>query len=843
MIKKKNFYWLLQMALRDSRRSKSRLFLFISSIILGIAALVAINSFKENLNDDIDDQAKELLGADLVIGSNRPFEGEMQKLIDSLGGEQALEISFASMIQFPKNEGTRLVNVRALQGRFPFYGELETIPPDINRRFQEEKNALVDKTLMLQYDIEPGDSIKVGQTTFHIAGQIEKLVGRPGISSNISPPVYIPYQYLDETGLVQKGSRINYRNYFKFEVSRDVNQLVETLEERLEKESVWFDTVDSRKGNYGKTFGNLTGFLNLVAFVALLLGCIGVASSVHIYVRDKINSVAILRCLGAKGYQSFSIFLIQILVMGLMGSTIGALFGSIIQYFLPELFAEFLPVSVSNDISWQAIVVGVFTGLGISILFALIPLLTIRNISPLRTLRASFEGDVSAGDPYKIMVYTLIGLFIFGFSYWQIQDPLDALIFTASIAGAFLLLAGLAKGIIWLAKKYFPDHWNYIGRQGLANLYRPNNQTIILIVSIGLGTALLATLFFVQDLLLDEVAFSSKEGQPNMVLFDIQSDQRKEVKSLTEEYGMPVLQEVPVVTMRLLEIDGISKREALEDSTLDIPDWAYDREYRVTYRDTLIDSEEAVAGKWPPVKGDSIFISVEKGFAERIGLEMGDEMYFNIQGAYLKTYIGHLREVEWNRVQTNFLVIFPSGVLEKAPQFHVIMTRADTKEQSANFQKALVSDHPNVSAIDLALILTTVEEVLDKVAFVIRFMAAFSIITGVLVLISSVLISKFQRIQESVLLRTLGANRQQIILINALEYLFLGTLASLAGILLALAGSWGLAYFNFDTDFSPTVLPVILVFVFITTITVLIGMFNIRPVLSRPPLEILRAEV
>ncbi len=832
------------MAWRDSRRSRSRLVLFTSSIILGIAALVSINSFRDNLLNDINEQAKELLGADLRISSTIPVREEILSPFDSLSIDKSRETYFASMIYFPRTDGTRLVQVRALEGNYPFYGAIETEPIEAAGNFRTDRQALVDATLMLQYEVEVGDSVKVGDLSFKIAGKLKKVPGQSGLSATVAPVVYIPHQYLEETGLVKKGSRIRYQYFYKAESNTLVNEVLDAKKEELDELGVGYETVEDRKESTGDSFNNLGRFLNLVAFIALLLGCVGVASSVHIYIKEKIATVAVLRCLGLKGRQAFLIYLYQIGVMGLLGAIVGTVLGSFIQTFLPKVFSDFLPIKVNMALSWSAITQGIVIGVLISVLFALIPLLEIRNISPLKTLRASFESENEKPDKLKFLVYGLIFLFILGFSVLQIREIEESIYFSGGIFLAFGILAAVGKLIMWLVRKFFPSSWSYVWRQSLANLYRPNNQTITLIVSIGLGTALISTLFFIQSLLVDKVAISGGGDRPNMVLFDIQSKQKDEISEITRDYDLPVIQEVPIVTMRLVNINGLTKADIYADSTITYPDWAYNREYRVTYRDSLIDSERVAQGEWSgKVKDDEIHISISEGFAENMDVKVGDEMTFNVQGAVIKTVVGSLREVDWNRVQTNFLVVFPEGVLEEAPQFHVLVTKVGSDVLSARYQQAIVRQFPNVSIIDLTLILNTLDEVLAKISFVIQFMAMFSIVTGVLVLIGSVIISKFQRIQESVLLRTLGASRKQILSITALEYLFLGSIAALAGILLALVGSWALAVFSFESAFIPDFIPVVTLFVAIAGITVLIGMLNSRSIVERTPLEVLRAEI
>ncbi|MDQ6764121.1 MAG: FtsX-like permease family protein, partial [Bacteroidota bacterium] len=668
--------------------------------------------------------------------------------------------------------------------------------------------------------------------------------GQTGLSASIAPIVYIPLHYMKQTSLDQKGSRISYRYYFKYNQQVNVQAIVDRMKPRLEANELNYETVESQKESTGRAFSDLTKFLSLVGFIALLLGCTGVASSVHVYVKEKINSIAILRCLGVKASQAFVIYLIQIVVIGFIGSSVGAALGVGIQQFLPFVIKDFLPVKISTAISWAAVMQGITLGIIVSILFSLLPLLSIRKISPLNALRVSYEPPRRERDAVKIFIYFLIALFVYGFTLVQLNDWKQALYFTAYIAGALLLLSAIARGLMWMVRHFFPTSWNYLWRQGLANLYRPNNQTTVLIVSIGLGTALICTLFFVQALLLSRLNLNAGENQPNVVLFDIQSKQADGVSSLVRKFGLTVKETIPIVNMRLEDVNGITAAQAKKDSSKGFSHWLFSREYRVTYRDSLTASEKITRGRWTgATNGNGIpAISLENNFAKRSGVHLGDTLTFNVQGSIMKTIVGSLREVNWGGIQTNFLVVFPTGLLEDAPQFKVILTKVPSQQVSANFQQAMVKAYPNVSIIDLALVLRILDNLMSKIGFVIRFMAGFSIVTGIVVLISSVLISKYQRLQESVLLRTLGGSRKQIFVITALEYFFLGTLAAFTGILLAFAASWGLAYYIFEIPFHPELLPVLILFALVCLLTVVTGLANSRGILNRSPLEVLRME-
>ena len=833
--------WPWKMAWRDSRKSRGKLLLFIASISLGIAAMVGITSFRENLLAEIELQAKSLVGSDVRIRGRRDLPDSLLSQFKSITVDYSRENFFSSMILFPESGGTRLTQVRAVEGDYPYYGEIETDPVDASSRFKTGKYALVDEKLMLQYDAQHGDSIHIGALSFEIIGTIKRVPGQTDISASIAPVVYISQAYLEETGLMKKGSRINYVHYFQFGTEQDTLGRWGKLAETTESQGYDVETVEEERGETGESFRNLTNFLELVAFTALLLGCLGVASSIYVYAKSKVQSVAILRCLGMKAWQAVRIYLIQVTLFGLIGALVGSILGIGIHLYLPEIVKDFLPIELDPVPYWPGLFMGIGIGVIISLLFGLLSLVSLRKISPLSAIRLGLSDQKFQFDKLLIPIIGGIVLFIFLSVYWQIQSFTDALTFSGILIGAIVFLGGLGKGLSWLMRKLVPQNMKYVWRQGFSNLYRPNNQTVILITALGLGTAFLATLYFMQDLLVERVSISAADERPNTILFDIQSEQHDEVKTLTEKYDLPIMQDVPVVTMRLLEVNGYTKDEAFNDTTVSYPDWAYSREYRVTYRDSLIDSEKIAGGEWlgEAKPNDSIFISVSDGFMD---LELGDELLFNVQGALIKTYIGSFREIDWRRVQTNFLVLFPKGVLERAPQFHVIVTRIDDTMTSARFQQEAVRKFPNVSIIDLELILKTVEEVLAKVAFVIQFMAYFSIGTGIIVMISSIILSKFQRVKENVLLRTLGATRKQLWIITIAEYFFLGSLGALSGIFLAGLFSTLLGKFMFEFTFIPDSKQIGIVFVLVTSVTILIGLLNSRSVVRESPMEVLRRE-
>ena len=836
--------WVWKMAYKDTRKNFGRLFLFVSSIIIGIAALVSINSFNVNLKRNIDDQAKDLLGADLVVEGNTPFETEILQAFDSVESEQSSQSALASMAMFmTSSPGTRLVRVVAIEGDFPFYGDLETSPDNAMQKVKEGPGpfAMVDQNLASHYDVSSEDSIKLGTVTFKVAGEVFKIPGGGGVRSTFTPSIYISKRYLDSTGLVQYGSRVRYSQFFKLNSEEETKKAEEYLKPVVRQYGHSFDTVEERKESLGKGVKNLYRFFNLLAFIALILGCIGVASSVHIYVKEKRESVAVLRCIGASGWQAFNIFFIQSVVLGMVGTILGIALGIGIQFALPPLLQEFIPLDLELHVAWSSIAEGLVLGFIITVLFSTLPLNAVRFVPPLSVLRTGFSKE-NIKSRMRWFVIMGILLFPFAFATYQSGSFLIGGSFFLGLVVAFAALAGMAHLLMKLVRKYFPSGWGFVWRQSLANLFRPNNQTTVLIVVIGLGAFMIATLNIAQSNLLNQVEFVGQENQSNTILFDIQPPQKDGVVKLTEEAGLPVQQVVPIVTCRIGAINGKTVSEIQSDTTDGIKNWAITREYRVTYRDSLSNAEELLEGQAQHISNDSIYVTISEGMQEDLEVNIGDTVTFDVQGIPMTTYVSGIRDVEWQKDPPNFIFVFPNGVLEEAPQTYVLTTKVKDDGKANAYQRELVTMYPNVSLIDLRLILSTIDEFFGKVSFVIQFMALFSILTGLVVLAGAVINSKYLRLKENVLLRTIGAAQRQIVGMTLLEYTYLGFFAGLVGLVLAVISGWILALYFFKVVFMPNFIELLWIWIGVIFLTLLVGWFNTRDVINKSPLEVLRKE-
>ena len=874
--------FILKMAWRDSRASRRRLLLYSLSVVLGIAALVAIGSFTVNLKQAIDDQAKGLLGADLVVTSRAAFSEPVLAYTAGLRGERSRTREFSSMLVFTTaNDATRLVQVRAVEANFPFYGKFETAPAGAAAELQAGRPVVVlEETLLTQFGVKVGDVVKLGQATFTIAGAILKVPGESAAIATFAPRAYVPLSLLTTTGLMNRESITQHRVLIKLPDGQDAEAVERAMKSKFAGERLSFSTVAERKRNLGAALTNIEGFLNLVGFVALFLGAIGVASAIHVYVRQKIATVAVLRCLGASAAQSFSVYVVQGIALGMFGAVLGAALGIALQLLLPVVLQGVLPIDVNFFIAWPAVGRGLGAGLVICFLFTLLPLLAVRRVSPLVALRSAFiERTGAATDPWRIILGGLILAAVTGFAYWQTRSWRIGLGFTGMLVVGFGVLAGLAQVVAWAARRFVPRSLPYVVRQGIANLHRPNNRTVLLLLSLGLGTFLILTLYLTRTTLLNQVDLAGEGARPNLLFFDIQDDQIEPFKKIAAEQNAPVIQSAPIVTMKISALKGRPVDELMREreaprSTAVAPASDADknderrtaagprggsngrggprlsggmlgREYRSTYRAKLSGTERVVAGKFDgqvPPGAAIVPISVEESFLKNLQLTLGDEIEWDVQGVPVRTKVTSVRAVEWRRLESNFFVVFPEGAIEAAPKTFVAALRTASPAASAQTQRALVAAFPNISAIDLALILQALDSIFSKVAFVIQFMALFTVFTGVIVLVGAVLNGRYQRIRETVLLRTLGATRRQLVQIQLVEYSILGVLAAVVGGGLSVAGNALLAHFVFKI--APVAPPLLIIgaVAAAAAVTVVTGLVMGRGVTDYPPLEILRQE-
>lgn len=830
--------WVWRMAWRDSRSQRLRLFVFSLAIISGVAALTAIHSLKEGIQRGVGSESKALLGSDLRISSRQPFSETVLASLAESSDELGREVSFPSMMRFPKDGGARMMQVRGMEGRFPFYGEVRTRPADAWESMKNGGGVILEPAMMDQFSLQTGDEVELGGLSLKVVGVVEKPAPRGGRFSGFAPEVYVSLSDIERSGLLGGNSMVSHQVHLKMEEVSDGKALKDQMRSDYPERRWRMETPEDRQENVGDALDKFQQFLSIIALASLVLGAIGVAGAVHTHVRRRLKSVAVLRCLGCQGRMAFGIYFVQALVLGLVGSILGGLVGILMQTGLLFSLGNELPVSVEVRPEWSAVAKTVATGFAVCCGFSLLPLLKIRGISPAETLRSSGEGR--GGLVGQIIVgLSLMGLLILA-ARGSDPDWTRASAMAGGLIVAFLILAGVARLLMAGTRRLTGKRWPYLLRQGISNLHRPGNQTLLFLLSPGLGTFLLVTVLSAGSLMNDRLDFQRSGNSPNLYLIDVQPDQIAGVEGVLREEELPVLESTPMVTMRIQSIRGVPVRDLK-----DLPRWVVRREFRSTYRDELNATEEIVAGTLAtgPVDPSGIVpLSLEEKIAGDMGVGVGDELVMDVQGVPVRTKVTSLRRVDWSQFNLNFFMVFPTGVLEDAPGFQVVTTRTPDPAASGALQRELAKEFANVTAIDLTQILKTVKELLEKISLVVSVLAGFTLLAGVPIFLGTLLNGREVRLRESVLLRTMGASARQVRVILVIEFAVLGLLSGLTGVLLAAGANAALALSVFDASPWPEPTLIVGALATVTVAAVVGGMLLSRGLTRNSPLEILRSE-
>lgn len=813
-------FW-LKLAWRELRSSGRRLAVYMAAITLGVAALVAINSFRAQIVESIDNEANALLGADLRLGSNRALPDSITAILDSAAaaGVPVSRVTTTLSVALTEAGASRLVQVRAVDGGYPYYGEMVTQPADMWSQLAEPRTALVEQSLLEQLAVAVGDSLRLGAVWFGIRAALTALPPELSFRNAIGPRVYIHGSALAETGLLRFGSLARREAFLHIPDDEELQRFIDRNHDALQRAGVGFDTAAEQAENLARVLESLGRFLGLVGLSALLLGGLGVASAVNVFVKEKRRTIAVLRCLGATQRTAFGAYLLQATTMGALGAFVGALLGVGIQALLPAIVGSALPIDVEFAVQWGVVLAGIAIGAVVAGTFALLPLLAVRGISPLRALRHDVDDTPNRFDPWRLVAFALIVASVVAVAIWQARRWQIGVAYAAALVSGMVVLWLCAQLLIVLTRRLVRGSGALAGRsrtgsarrrtfalrQGLANLHRPRNQTAAVTMALGFGVFLVATLWVVQRNVLGWMQADVGGNPPNLVFFDIQRDQIDTLRTLFDVHADAPPDVVPIVPARIAAINGVPVDSLLAEGPRRVEAWAVRREYRHTWRDTLTTTETLVEGEWfdaaVAAQPGVARVSVERDVARDLDVGIGDHITWDVTGVHVESIITSIRTVDWARFETNFFFVFEPGVLEYAPQTAVSLVAVADDSTRAQLQRAVVVRFPNISIVDIAAVQRTITRIVGRVTFAVRFMAAFSVGAGVLVLFGAIAASRFQRVRESALLRAIGATRAQIRSVMLVEYAALGALAGLTGVALAAVAGWLLMRYVFDMPF------------------------------------------
>ncbi len=799
----------VRLALRLWRGQRRRWVLFTAAAACAAAALAALAGLRSNVEYALERESAALIGADLMVSSFRPWTPELTAALEKLGGRQANATELNAMAAFPTRQGeARLCSLFATDPAFPFYGTLVTDPPEVAKNWSEgtTPGVLVEASLLVELGVKAGDAVKIGEREFHVAGGLVRAPGSPEFRGLLMPRIWMPQKELSSTGLEARASLQTRRMMLAFPDGKmPEGKERDATKNLLEKNGGRWETAERRKEDLGKAVANVTKFLQLVGFAAVILGGLGLAGALAAHWREARPNIALMRCLGAPARTVGLVYGLQAGLLIFLGIVLGVLGAAVVLMLLPVWLEGILPFELKARIPWLELAASA-TG---AVLW-LIPWLwrelrLVVRTPPLVALRS----DTEIGLKRHYGVDLLAGLGALGLftcaARWELGEWQPALISVAVLMVLLGILTGVSQGLAaacgWVGRRA----GGFTVRHAFANLRRPGNRPRLLLTTVALASGLVFVVWQSKTALLGQFKSESMENEPNLVLFDIQADQKDALGSLIQHFGVPVIDTAPILTLRLQEV-----KDKTVEQIRDIPrahresrGFALNWEYRVTIRDKLTNTETLKAGHLPENgwagQTGPIPVSVETNRAKDLAIGIGDRLVFDAQGVPVECVVGSLREVNWTRVRTNFFVIFPSGtVLDEMPGFNVMLLKTQSPEQVARVRTAVAKAFPNVSLLDVGQILGLVTTIIDKAGLAVEVLGLAAALAGALALAGTVSATRRERAREAALLRTLGATGGRVARILAVEFALIGFVGGLAGVLLVGSIFGAMAASRFD---------------------------------------------
>ena len=834
-----------RLAWRQARGAWRHFVLLAACVALGVAALVAVGSFAATLDHTLAREAKALTGGDLEVRAARPLDGEAAIALADLRTKGASVVSVRELLAMARGADGRalLVELKAPGVGYPLYGRLETAPAAPLAALLADGGAVVQQEALERLGLRVGDRLTLGSATFTVRGVVEREPDRSASLVTLGPRVFVAPDAIEGTGLVQVGSRVRYRALVRLPATLAARDAREALARRIADPGVRVASYDEAQPGLRRFFSQLASYLGLVGLASLLVGGIGVASSVATFVRRQAPTIAILKALGADSRTLLATFLWQTLTVGAAASVVGAVLGTALQPVLIRLLAGFVPFTLEARVEPLTLARGVLMGVLTTLLCALWPLLAVRTVRPSLVLRAEVDAAPARGRrPWAAALPVAAGLA--ALSLWQAGSLKLGGIFLAAAVAAVVTLLVLARGLVGAARRLPRAPWP-AWRHGIGGLRRPGGQPARVVVALGAGVMLLVAVALLQDSLDAQIDHERRREAPSFFFVDVQPDQREAFARVLARAGGGVTPALtPIVRARLAAVNGarvtrdLVRRRVGEDRE---GAFYYTREYALTWSAEPPPGNVVTRGRWWGPDPGPPRISVEEAMAKQLGVDVGGRLTFDVQGVPVEAEVANLRKVDWQSLGTNFFVVFSPGALDGAPVTFVATARTAAAAEGS-VAAAVAAAFPNVTAIPVRDVLERVGAVLGDIAVAIRVMALFTVATGVVVMAGALTATRYQRLYESVVLRTLGATRGAVARAFAVEYGCLGAAAGLGGTALAAALAWIVLHFVLETPWRLQPWALLAGVVASVVLAVAVGFLATWRLLGEKPLPVLRRE-
>jgi putative ABC transport system permease protein len=864
--------FVVRMALREIRASWQRLVFFFVCIAIGVASIIAIRSVIQSVRGALSGEARALMASDAMVTSNRPFTAHVLQTLETeqragriQARSEAVEVATMARPADRASQTSRMVELRAVQPEFPFYGTLTVDGRRYDHGLLKDHGVLVRPELLPQLGVNVGDRIQIGTELFEIRGIVTAEPGRRLGAFTLGPRVFIDYADLESTGLLAFGSRASYQMLMRVPDAY-LEELTSGLRSAFANEFVGIRHYRRSEDQIGENLTRAENYLSLVGLVVLILGGIGVSSVTRVFVQQKVRSIAILKCVGSTTAQVLAIYMTQVLLLGLAGSLLGVALAAGVIAAVPSFVGELasmLPVDygLTGAAVWQGLAVGLL----VSILFSVVPLLDVRNVKPSLLLRQDVPPPARF-DWLKWGVTAAVATSLVAVASWQAGSLAVGLLLSAGFV-AIAVVLHLAGAALVRAIQPLRHARSFALRQAVLHIARPGNQTRVILLAVGLGAFFILGVRGLQANLLRDFAVQVGADAPDMFLIDIQRDQSDRLAMFLDEAngaGAPP-KIMPTLRARVVGVEG---RDVSLDSYQQVRGRGLGREYTITYRSALEANEEVIDGKWwdaTPTTGEAE-VSIEENISteldddrrrgrdqpaegqpagdERALIRVGDRMRFDVLGRIVTARVTSVRRVDWQDFRAGgFMFVFRPGAFDDAP--HTFMSAFQGPSDPAaraRLQAALAAQFPNVTAVDLREILATVQDIVNNVTLAVTVVGGLVLFSGALILIGAVSMTKFRRVYEAAILKTLGASSRLIATMLVLEYGVLGAIAGTVGALGAIVLSWAVARYALDLPWEPAPLLTVVGILSTAVFVAAVGVVSSLDVLRHKPLATLRAE-
>ncbi len=855
---------------RELRSSRGKFAFVILSVAIGVAALTGVRGFAASFRSMLLLRARSILAADLSARANAQPTPVEQAALDKLTGfgvRRTEVVEMLSMASAPPSLDPLLVSMKAVDpNRYPFYGEVVLDPAMPLAQAVTRDSVAVGQDLLLRLHAKVGDSIRLGERNYRIAATVVDEPDRLSANFAAGPRVLLSNEALEETGLLAPGSRATRRFLYKLEAAKpgqarsdeEVGALKRQLEAALPEATV--NDYRDASAALSKGLDGATGLLSLMSLVALVLGAVGVAMAMRAHLAARLDSIAIMKALGAQSAQIMKIYVLQTLLLGVLGGVVGVGFGLLVQMAFPLFLAKLFHITPAFHVGGRAVAVGLSTGLLTTLLFTLPPLLDIRGVRPLLVLRRNVEAD---DDPFttrlrrklrqsgvQLLAVAIILLGLGFVAYWVSDSGKIGSLFTAGLAAVLLVLLGMSALLLWGLKALLRGtrlHLPSVLRHGLANLYRPGNPSAALLAALGLGVMQITAVYITQRAVVSQVAVLAANNLPNVFLIDISPREVEGLRTLVQQHpgvrGTPEL--LPVISGRITAINGTPTaklkvehmpRRALNSVNLT----------SAPAQDRPPPGDKVVEGTWWTAQqakdaAAHPLVALGRAQAQRLHVKVGQSITFNAQDTEFTATVAALVVADEQHAYSRAEYILPADALAEFPAVWYGGVHCDPAA-TASLERVLYQHYPTITVINVAATLETVRQAVLQITRVIQFLASFSIFAGIVILASAIAGTRYRRIREVVVLKTLGATRPRIAAIFSVEFAVLGLVAGVVGVVFAnlLSRFVLVRALKFEYSFAAGLSSSA---VFCTAaLTMVAGWLASHRVLGQKPLEVLREE-